>query len=197
MKTLLRIDSSIRHTDSISRMMGDHFVSHWRKKHVNGRIIARDLQVSPVPHLSQSTVQAFFSGKSTSDELALSDLLIEEITISDELLITCPMYNFQIPSSLKAYFDHVVRVNKTFQHRNGDYVGMLKNKKCYLLTAMGGRKSNVNREEDFESYLRNILGFIGIDDTLLYSMDGTANKDYVITAIKEIKSKIINSIYIS
>lgn len=53
---------------------------------------------------------AFFSGKATNDELTLSDELINEITISDELIITCPMYNFQIPSSLKAYFDHVVEL---------------------------------------------------------------------------------------
>ena len=87
MKTLLRIDSSIRQTDSISRAMGDHFVTRWKEEYPTGKIITRDLQVNPIPHLSQSTVLGFFSGQATSDELALSDLLIDEIMISDELLI--------------------------------------------------------------------------------------------------------------
>ncbi|MBA4055769.1 MAG: FMN-dependent NADH-azoreductase [Marivirga sp.] len=194
MKTLLRIDSSIRQIDSISRAMGDHFVSSWKEKYPFGKIITRDLQVNPVPHLTQSTVQAFFSGQPTSDELTLSDILINEITVNNELLITCPMYNFQIPSSLKAYFDHVVRVNKTFQHKNGDYVGLLKNKKCYVLTTMGGRKADANQEEGFESYLRNILGFIGINETAIYCVDGTANSEYATSAMIVIKDKIINSI---
>jgi FMN-dependent NADH-azoreductase len=196
MKTLLRIDSSIRQTDSISRAMGDHFVSRWKEEYTTGKIITRDLQVNPIPHLTQSTVQAFFSGQPTGDELALSDVLINEIIISDELLITCPMYNFQIPSSVKAYFDHVVRLNKTFQHKNGEYRGLLKNKKCSIVTTMGGRKEDVNQEEGFESYLRNILGFIGITDTEIYCTDGTANPEYAMAAIVETKNKILKSIKI-
>jgi FMN-dependent NADH-azoreductase len=104
------------------------------------------------------------------------------------------MYNFQISSSLKAYFDHVVRVNRTFQHKNGEYVGLLKNKKCYVLTTMGGRKADANQEEGFEIYLMNILGFIGIHDTAIYCVDGTANPEYATSAMIETKSKIINSI---
>jgi FMN-dependent NADH-azoreductase len=194
MKTLLRIDSSIRHTDSISRAMGHHFVSCWKEEYPTGKIIIRDLQINPIAHLSQSTVLAFFGGQATRDELALSDELINEIMISDELLITCPMYNFQIPSSLKAYLDHVVRLNKTFLHKNGEYMGLLKNKKCSIITAMGGKKQDVNQEEGFESYLRNILGFIGIVDTKIYCVDGTANPDYATVAITETKNKILNSI---
>ena len=194
MKTLLRIDSSIRKTDSISRAMGDHFVSHWKEKHPTGKIVTRDLQANPIPHLTESTALAFFSGQSASNGLALSDALIRELINSDELLITCPMYNFQIPSSLKAYFDHVVRVNKTFQVKNGEYTGLLKNKKCYVLTTMGGRKADVDLEEAFEKYLRNILGFIGIDGTVIYCADGTANPEYASFSIMETKSRIINSI---
>jgi FMN-dependent NADH-azoreductase len=174
--------------------MGHHFVSCWKEEYPTGKIIIRDLQVNPIAHLSQSTVLAFFGGQATSDELALSDELINEIMTSDELLITCPMYNFQIPSSLKAYLDHVVRLNKTFLHKNGEYMGLLKNKKCSIITAMGGKKQDVNQEEGFESYLRNILGFIGIVDTKIYCVDGTANQDYATVAITETKNKILNSI---
>jgi FMN-dependent NADH-azoreductase len=194
MKTLLRIDSSIRLTDSFSREVGNHFVSRWKEKHPMGKIITRDLQVNPIPHLTQQTVKAFFGGQSTGDELELSDVLINEITVSDELLITCPMYNFQIPSTLKAYFDHVVRVNKTFQHKRGEYVGLIKNKKCSVLATMGGKKEDVNQETGFESYLKNILGFIGITDTEIYCIDGTASPEHAAERMVEIKNKIINSI---
>jgi FMN-dependent NADH-azoreductase len=194
MKTLLRIDSSIRHTDSISRAMGDHFVSRWKEEYPTGKIITRDLQLNPIPHLTQPTALAFFSGQATRDELALSDLLIDEIMVSDELLITCPMYNFQIPSSLKAYFDHVVRLNKTFQHNNGEYAGLLKHKKCVIVTTMGGKKQDVNQEESFECYLRNILGFVGIFVTEIYCIDGTSSPEYATVAITETKNKILKSI---
>lgn len=194
MKTLLRIDSSIRHTDSISRAMGDHFVSLWKEECPTGKIITRDLQINPIPHLTQSTALAFFSGQATRDELALSDELINEIMISGELLITCPMYNFQISSSLKAYLDHVVRLNKTFQHKNGEYIGLIKNKKCTIVTAMGGKKQDVNQEEGFERYLRNILGFVGILDIEIYCIDGTSNPEYATVSITETKNKILKSI---
>lgn len=119
MKTLLRIDSSIRLNNSVSRAIGDHFSNCWRKKHPTGKIINRDLQTNPVPHLTEATVQAFFGGGPSCTGVTLSDKLIQEIDVCDELLITCPMYNFQIPSSLKAYLDHVVRVNKTFEYKEG------------------------------------------------------------------------------
>lgn len=194
MKTLLRIDSSIRKIDSISRAMGDHYVMRWKAHHPAGRIITRDLQVNPVPHLTHTTVQAFFRGHPTDDELALSDALINELMISDELLITCPMYNFQIPSSLKAYFDHVVRVNKTFQQNNGAYIGLLKNKKCTILTTMGGKKRDINQDENFESYLRYILAFVGIADTKIYCTDGTAIPEHANAAMVITKNKILKSI---
>lgn len=194
MKTLLRIDSSIRMTDSISRAMGDYFVSHWKEKYPTGKMIIRDLQETPVPHLTQSTVQAFFNRQSTPIALALSDALINEIHNCNELLITCPMYNFQIPSTMKAYFDHVVRVNKTFQIKNGEYAGLIKNKKCSIMTTMGGRKADINKEEAFESYLRNILAFIGISDTTIYCVDGTSNPEYTTSSLRETKSNILNSI---
>jgi FMN-dependent NADH-azoreductase len=174
--------------------MGNHFVARWMEQYPTGKIIWRDLQANQIPHLKQSTVQAFFSDQPTVDELALSDALIHEIMISDELLITCPMYNFQIPSSLKAYLDHVVRVKKTFLFKDGEYVGLLKNKRCSILTTMGGQKEDVNREEGFESYLRNILAFVGITDTHIFCVDGTANPAYATPAMVETKNRILKSI---
>jgi FMN-dependent NADH-azoreductase len=106
------------------------------------------------------------------------------------------MYNFQIPSSLKAYLDHVVRVNKTFQYNDGKYQGLLKNKRCYILTTMGGRKAGTIQEQGFENYLRNILEFIGVHDTILFCIDGTTDPGYATEVLTETKNKITNSISI-
>src|SRR5690606_33575642 len=108
----------------------------------------------------------------------LSDELIDEINRCDDLLITYPMYNFQIPSSLKAYLDHIVRANRTFLFKNGEYVGLLENKQCYVLTTMGGQKSASDPDEGFENYIRKILGFIGIRQIMLYCVDGTSQPEY-------------------
>src|SRR5687768_12218285 len=129
MKTLLRIDSSVRKIDSVSRTMGDYFVSRWKEKNPDGKIILRDLCLAPVPHLTHPVVQAFFGKPASDDMLSLSNTLIEEIKASDEILITSPMYNFQISSSLKAYIDHIVRANVTFVCNNGEYRGLINNKK--------------------------------------------------------------------
>ncbi|RAW02864.1 FMN-dependent NADH-azoreductase [Pseudochryseolinea flava] len=189
MKTLLRIDSSIRHIGSISRDLGDHFVSHWLKKFPGARVITRDLQSEQVPHLSQATVQAFFSGLD-NDELALSNGLINELLACDDILITCPMYNFQIPSSLKSYLDHVVRVNKTFSYNDGQYMGLLRDKSSYLITTMGGKKDDITQDENFEHYLRGILAFIGLSNTNIFCADGTTNPEYLSQTLPLLKQRI-------
>ena len=197
MKTLLRIDSSIRMHDSVSRKIGDYFVLQWQQRFQGGQIICRDLQANPIPHLTQSTVHAFFNGNENgaNDGLALSDELIDEINRCDDLLITCPMYNFQIPSSLKAYLDHIVRANRTFQYRDGAYIGLLDNKQCYILTTMGGKKSSSDPENGFENYLRKILGFIGMRHIVMFCVDGTSQPEYGAEELDHTKRKIANSIF--
>jgi FMN-dependent NADH-azoreductase len=182
--------------ESVSRTLGDHFVLHWREKFPDGQIICRDLQTTPVPHLTQSTVHAFFNGDAASEGLALSDELIGEIKRCDDLLITCPMYNFQIPSSLKAYLDHIVRLNETFQFKNGEYIGLLDKVQCHVLTTMGGKKSNSDPEDSFENYLRKILGFIGIRQIVMFCIDGTSQPEYSADALDHTKTKIANSIFV-
>jgi FMN-dependent NADH-azoreductase len=120
--------------------------------------------------------------------------LIDEIKASDEILITSPMYNFQISSSLKAYIDHIVRSNETFVYSNGEYRGLINNKKCHVITTMGGRKADVNQGEGCEIYLRNILGFIGISNTAMLCVDGTSDPKYVNSAIAKTRDRILNLI---
>jgi FMN-dependent NADH-azoreductase len=188
MKTLLRIDSSMRHTGSYSRTIGDYLASRWSDKNPGASIIVRDLQASPIPHLTQPVADAFFNPNLEKQHRALSDELLQEIKNSHELLITCPMYNFQIPSALKAYIDHIVRVNETFQYVTNGHRGLLPDKPTFLITTMGGRKINPTGLEDHQNYLKRILGFIGIKNITTLCIEGTADQQYAdqsVTAAKE------------
>ncbi len=115
MKRLLRIDSSLRTEQSYSRRLGDYFIQHWKIKHPDGSIIERDVTLWPIPHITQQTVNAFFSENPDTESICLSNELIDELYQCDDILITCPMYNYGIPSSLKAYFDSVIRTKKPLQ----------------------------------------------------------------------------------
>jgi FMN-dependent NADH-azoreductase len=119
MSTLLRINASAQTTQSDSSALGDYFENEWLVSNPSGKVIKRDLSKQPIPHITEKTISAMYSSELTEEqqqELALSDELIAEIELVDTVVVSCPMYNFGIPSPLKAYFDHVARVGKTFNY---------------------------------------------------------------------------------
>lgn len=118
MKTLLRIDASARAAGSYSRALADYVQERWQQTYPAGQIIVRDLAGAPVPHLDQATIAAFQAATpdvppSPNAALALSTTLIDELRAADLVLLSTPLYNFNVPSPLKAYFDHVVRTGQT------------------------------------------------------------------------------------
>ncbi len=126
MKTLLRIDSSVRRTDnpvaghnSISKQMGDRFIQQWMNSDQPGRLLQRDLGLNPPGFISQDWIASVFTPpaqRSAAQQALLeeSDRYIEELDQADLILLTAPMYNYGMPAVLKAWFDQVVRINKTF-----------------------------------------------------------------------------------
>ncbi len=191
MKTLLRIDSSLRSEGSYSRDLGSYFVNEWRREHPNGTIIRRDVTEDTVPHLNQQTVIGFYDSAAKSALLDLSDRLIGELYQCDEILITTPMYNFGIPSQLKSYFDLVIRTEKTFRYED-EAIGLLKNKKAYIITAMGDVK--IAELSLAELHLRQMLNYIGITDLHYFAIDGTADEAYVVQKIESQKNNITDKI---
>lgn len=175
MKTLLRIDSSLRLENSYSRSAGDRFVQEWKMRNPNGKVKKREVGTRFIPHLDQALFEEFHTVRNPSERLRLSDELIAELFESDEILITVPMYNFGMPSSLKAYFDLVVRSGKTFRYEDKS-IGLLQNKKAYILSSMGDVKSDALNL--VEIHLQQILNYIGISDIFYYSLDGTADESY-------------------
>lgn len=174
MKTLLRIDASVRVDGSNTRILTDYFQNKWLSANPSGSVIQRCLSSNPVPHISNETIEAFQHSSGTSSGSTLSDTLIDELKKADHLLIGSPLYNFTLPSTLKAYFDHIVRSGFTFEVRQGTYRGLLNGKEATVITARGG-KSSLEYEDDFQTaYLRAVLSLIGINSVDIIALEGTA-----------------------
>ena len=177
MATLLRIDSSSRLEGSFSRRFGDELATHLNTEHT----IIRDLVKNPVPHIDVGAIAAFFSdlsGHGVTERMAtaLSDELLEEIMAADDIMITVPMYNFGIPSALKAWIDQIVRIGKTFDFDGQNFSGLLQNKRAFLVIAYGadGYTHGDFKMADFiEPYLSFVLNFIGITDITIVPIEGT------------------------
>jgi FMN-dependent NADH-azoreductase len=169
MSTLLVINSSANTGDSVSRILIEETVGQALKAAPNTKVIRRDLGANPVPHLTTANL-AGVRGTPTTDEehaaRALSDLLISELRAADTVVIAAPMYNFSVPTSLRSWFDFVLRAGETFKYSEAGPEGLLKGKKVIVLTSRGGLYSEgPGAAADFqEPYLRHLLGFVGITD---------------------------------
>ena len=124
-----------------------------------------DLVQNPVPHIAPAFVDVLYT-KPDAPELALSRTLVAEILASDIIVLEAPMYNFNIPSVLKAWIDHIVRAGLTFTYSASGVEGLLKGKKVILVLGRGGMYTEgPMKVMDYqETYLRAVLGFVGITD---------------------------------
>ena len=175
MKTLLRIDASVRKEGSHSRMLADYYQNKWSELHPNGNVIIRDLADDPVPHLIVDIIEKFHEiNCPSSPEIIRSNLLIQELKSTDYLLISSPLYNLTLPSTPKAYFDYVTRAGLTFRVQGNSCAGLLSDKSAVVITARGGVSTD-GVEDDFQiHYLKAILSFIGINPVEIISLEGTS-----------------------
>ena len=179
MKQILIVESSPRGPESASRTLAGKVRARLAAQYPEARIVERDLVHDNIPHLDESTLKAMTTrdpveAGTLKDALYLSDELTEELLTSDLLVIASPMWNFGIPSSLKAWIDHVVRAGKTFNYVGAGVEGLAKGKKAILVLASGGVFSEGPWKpwDTVEPYLRQILGFIGIDDVQTVRAEG-------------------------
>lgn len=169
MSNLLVINSSANTGASVSRILIEETVSRALEAAPNTAVVRRDLGSDPVPHLTTANLAGVRGTPATEEEFAaraLSDELIAELRAADTLVIAAPMYNFSVPTSLRAWFDFVLRAGETFRYTEAGPEGLLKGKKVIVLTSRGGLYSEgPGAAADFqEPYLRHLLGFIGITD---------------------------------
>jgi len=181
MATLLKIDVSPRGDSSISRQLGSRFATEWQSNHVGGEIVTRDLATTKIPYVDLPWIAGAFSAPDqlTAEHkaaLKLSDELIAELLSADEVLITTPMYNFSTPAILKAWIDHIVRLNKTFAFGPEGLKGLAAGKKLTIIIASGSEYTAGSPLESYNiegPYFRVIFGFIGITDLTIVHAGGT------------------------
>jgi FMN-dependent NADH-azoreductase len=172
---VLRIDASSRYEGSVTRKLVDDFLKELETREQNIQISHRDLAREHLPFIDEHWIGANFTpvdqrNLSQKAILAQSDRLVREVQDADILVVGVPIYNFGVPAALKAWIDLVVRAGLTFRYTDNGPVGLLKNKKAYLVLASGG--TPIGSAIDFASdYLRHVLGFVGIDDVELISAE--------------------------
>jgi len=178
-KRLLRIDTSTRKDDSHSKDLANRYEAHYKNIHSDTKVCYRDLSQSDIPHISQSFIEAMFTpiadrNPSMQNTLQLSDMLIREIKDAETILLSVPMYNFSIPSSLKAYIDHISIVGETFSMDENGFTGLLTGKKLVICAAYGALFDEMKQMDFVEPYLKSLFGFLGFTDIEYYTIEGTS-----------------------
>jgi FMN-dependent NADH-azoreductase len=169
MSHLLVINSSAAGRDSVSRVLVADAVSKLLALNPTAKVTHRDLGENPPPHLISQTLNGVRGTATTDSEFAarrLSDELIAELKAADTIVIGAPMYNFSVPTPLRAWFDHVLRAGVTFKYVDGAVRGLLGGKRVIIVESRGGLYSEGPAQAiDFqEPYLKHLLAFIGITD---------------------------------
>jgi len=181
MKTLLQLNTSLFGNQGQSSQLTDRFVADWRAANPEGAVILRDLAREPVPHLTAEGFQSFLAkpAERNSDQqktIAYSDRLIDELKQADVIVLGLPMYNFGVPSTLKAYFDHIARSGVTFRYTEKGPVGLLTGKKAFVLATRGGLYAGTSRDTE-TGYVRSFLNFLGIEEVEFVYAEGLAMGD--------------------
>ncbi len=178
MKKILILKSSILASHSQSNKLANFFVEQWQATHADDQMTVRDLAAQPIPVLDGELVGALRPSDAAltprqEDALALSDQLIAELQENDVIVIAAPMYNFNIPTQLKNYFDLIARAGVTFRYTETGSVGLVTGKRAIILTSRGGIHKDTPTDL-VAPYLRLFLGFIGISNVEFVFAEGIA-----------------------
>ena len=177
--TVLHIDCSARTADSVSRKLSQAVVDQLFRVKPGLQLVRRDLGNEAPPPVNHTEAEAFFTpppNRSAEQVTALadSDTLTEEFLAADILVLGTPMYNFNVPASLKAWIDYVVRPGKTFRRvANGNLEGLCGDKKVFVCTASSGKSIGTGMDH-LRPYLDVIFGFIGIRNVIYFDAEGLA-----------------------
>jgi len=178
MSRILVLKSSILGDYSQSGKLVDFFVEQWHEAHLNDTFTVRDLANPTLPELDGEVVGGFNAGdkpltQHQKETLALSDELIAELKSHDTVIIGAPMYNFNIPTQLKIYFDLVARAGQTFRYTSEGAEGLVTGKKAIVISSRGGIHADTPTDL-ITPYLKLFLGFIGITDVEFVLAEGFA-----------------------
>lgn len=166
---LLHIDSSILGAGSASRQLTNEIVARWRSSYPGLEVQYRDLASGELPHFSGQSLAASPSAERARNEQALADFLAADVVV-----IGAPMYNFSIPSQLKAWIDRIVVAGKTFRYTESGPQGLAGGKQVIVAISRGGVYAPTAPGEFAESYLKFLFGFLGIDSVTFVRAEGLA-----------------------
>lgn len=173
---VLHIDSGL-FDQSVSRQLSTAIVDQLRTSQPRLQVVYRDLAANPPGHLSAAalaagSVPAEQRSAEQRAEVELTDTLLQEFLAAEVLVIGAPMYNFGIPSQLKAWFDRVLKAGVTFRYTEQGPVGLAGDKQVIIASARGGLYGDDAPADFQESYLRTLLGFAGITDVSVVRAEG-------------------------
>lgn len=204
MKKVLIINASVRDENSHSRKLTKLFVENWQKKYPKDSFTFREVGLNKIPPIDNDWIASAFIKPNNRNEdnqkgVELSNELVKELKENDIYVIGTPMYNWSIPSGLKTYIDQVMRINETWAFRSGkpdgDYIGLLKNKKMFILSSRGDTgygENEKNQHMNFQTtYLKFIFGMMGIKDITIISLD---NEEFGGDIFENSKQKIYKKI---
>lgn len=178
MKTLLQLNTSLFGAEGQSSRLAAAFVERWQEQNPQGEVIVRDLATDTPPHLSAAAFGAFLAkaGERTAEQQTIvdySDDLIEELKRADVIVLGLPMYNFGLPSALKAYLDHIARAGVTFKYTANGSIGLITGKEVYVFAARGGQYSGTALDTQ-TAYIRHFFAFLGMSDVEFVYAEGLA-----------------------
>jgi FMN-dependent NADH-azoreductase len=197
-KKLLHVDSSILGAGSVSRELSAAIVADERRRDPSLAVTYRDLAVAPVGHLSGAHLAAFQGAApetpTLAQDIAAGQSALEEFLAADIVVVGAPMYNFSVPSQLKAWIDRLAVAGKTFHYSEKGPVGLAGGKKVIVASSRGGfygPGTAVEFLDHQENYLRGVFGFFGITDVSFIRAEGVAlGVEHRAKAIEAARSEI-------
>ncbi len=189
---ILHVISSPRGDASLSIKLGNGIIDKLKAANPGSTVTVRDLATHPFPQLEAAKLQSWYTpapARTPEQHEAVkhSDDAIAEVMAADVLVVDAPLYNFSIPSTLKAWIDHIVRAGITFQYVDNQPQGLVKGKKVYVAMASGGIYSEGPAASyDFVApYLKTVFGFIGLTDVTVARAEGAAIPGVQDTAVQK------------
>jgi FMN-dependent NADH-azoreductase len=163
---LLQIDSSALGAQSATRELTQAIVADWRARVPGLEVSYRDLDRDPLPHLTGASIGG------DAEQLALREMLLAEFLGADVIVLGAPMYNFGIPSTLKAWIDRIAVAGRTFRYGANGPEGLAGGRRIIVASARGSALGDASPADFQEAYLRQLFGFLGIDDISFVRAEG-------------------------
>jgi FMN-dependent NADH-azoreductase len=205
MMKLLHVDSSPLNGNSVSRKLTASLVEAWRLADPTIEVVRRDLAAAPPDHLTGQLMEVVRFGKlegltaRQQEELELTNALVDEFLAVGAVVIGAPMYNFSIPTQLKAWVDRIVQAGRTFRYTEQGPIGLARNKKVVIASSRGGLYAGTSVEmalDHQEAYLRAILGFMGVTDVTIVRAEGVAMGPEAQATALEVAKKRIEGLFL-